>query len=188
MKIRIEEIKPTDCYDWLLKKHYAKRKTPINKAFGLVMGDYITGVCTFAIPASRFEFSKQPYELNRLVVNEGLGKNILSKFVSICLNGFGEAAIIVSYADENYGHHGYIYQSTNWIYTGRSSAEKRIYVNGNLLEFSHQTNNEFFFELNQEDRRIDSIRILSSTFVPKILGINDDTRKLGLDVAYIYVR
>ena len=38
--------------------------------------------------------------------------------------------IIVSYADENWGHHGYIYQATNWIYTGKSSQEKIILVDG----------------------------------------------------------
>ncbi len=26
--------------------------------------------------------------------------------------------IIVSYADTSQNHHGYIYQATNWIYTG----------------------------------------------------------------------
>lgn len=137
--MEIKEIKPTDCKKWLLEKHYARRMTPINKAFGLVLDGYIQGVCTFAIPASRFEFSKQPYELNRLVINEKIGddctkpKNILSQFLAACLNNFGEDAIIVSYADENYGHHGYIYQATNWIYTGRSSAEKRMFVNGQEL-------------------------------------------------------
>ena len=131
--MEIKKITPVDCKDWLLNKHYAKRMTPINKAFGLVIDNVIVGVCTFAIPASRFEFSIQPYELNRLVINENLGKNILSKFVGMCLREFGETAIIVSYADENYGHHGYIYQATNWIYTGRSSAEKRMFVNGQEL-------------------------------------------------------
>jgi len=131
--VEIKKINPVDCKEWLLTKHYAKRMTPINKAFGLVINNSIVGVCTFAIPASRFEFSLQPYELNRLVVNENLGKNILSQFVGMCLREFGESAIIVSYADENYGHHGYIYQATNWIYTGRSSAEKRMFVNGQEL-------------------------------------------------------
>lgn len=131
--ISIKELEPIQCYEWLLKKHYARRKTPINKAFGLVIDNFVVGVCTFAIPASRFNFSRQPYELNRLIVNEGLGSNILSKFLSMCLKSFGESAIIVSYADENFGHHGYIYQATNWIYTGRSSAEKKIFVNGKEL-------------------------------------------------------
>lgn len=131
--INIKKINPIDCKKWLLNKHYAKRMTPINKAFGLVINNCIVGVCTFCIPASRFEFSIQPYELNRLVVNENLGKNILSQFVGMCLRNFGEPAIIVSYADENYGHYGYIYQATNWIYTLRSSSEKKIFVNGREL-------------------------------------------------------
>ncbi len=28
---------------------------------------------------------------------------------------------VLSYADQSHGHHGYIYQATNWIYTGLSA-------------------------------------------------------------------
>jgi len=37
---------------------------------------------------------------------------------------------LVSYADENQGHRGYIYQATNWIYTGRSAPERKFYIDG----------------------------------------------------------
>jgi hypothetical protein len=40
--------------------------------------------------------------------------------------------ILVSYADANQSHHGYIYQATNWIYTGLSSKENKVFVNGKL--------------------------------------------------------
>ena len=43
---------------------------------------------------------------------------------------------IVSYADGNNGHHGYIYQATNWIYTGVTSSEK-IYINTRTNEVLH---------------------------------------------------
>ena len=29
--------------------------------------------------------------------------------------------VLISYSDTNVGHHGYIYQATNWIYTGESA-------------------------------------------------------------------
>ena len=31
----------------------------------------------------------------------------------------------MSYADPNNNHHGYIYQATNWLYTGESTPKKR---------------------------------------------------------------
>jgi hypothetical protein len=53
-----------------------------------------------------------------LVVNDGLGRNVLSYFVSSALKKLPRPALILSYADPNVGHQGYIYQATNWVYTG----------------------------------------------------------------------
>jgi hypothetical protein len=66
------------------------------------------------------------YELNRLVVNDGLDKNALSYFVGRALTFFRTGFIIVSYADEGQHHHGYIYQATNWIYTGKTKERTDI--------------------------------------------------------------
>jgi hypothetical protein len=129
----ITELTYQDCKQWILDKHYAHRSPPISYAFGAIVENKIEGVCTFGIPASRFSLSLQPYELNRLVANNSLPPNSLSRFVSMCLNSFPEKAIIVSYADPNYNHHGYIYQATNWVYTGLSCAEKRFIINGSEL-------------------------------------------------------
>ena len=42
---------------------------------------------------------------------------------------------IVSYADPNNGHHGYIYQATNWIYTGVSTPKHRyIFEDGSEFD------------------------------------------------------
>ena len=38
--------------------------------------------------------------------------------VSKCLKLLPRPMIIVSYSDTRQGHNGYIYQATNWIYTG----------------------------------------------------------------------
>lgn len=35
--------------------------------------------------------------------------------------------IVVSYADTSQNHHGYIYQATNWIYTGMSAKRTERY-------------------------------------------------------------
>ena len=83
------------------------------------------GICTIGKPPSPSlcigicgeSESQYVYELNRLVVNDGLPKNSLSYFVSRVLQLLPQT-ILVSYADTSQNHHGYIYQATNWIYTG----------------------------------------------------------------------
>ena len=41
--------------------------------------------------------------------------------------------LIVSYADTGQGHHGGIYQATNWIYEGYFGGECSVVVNGRLM-------------------------------------------------------
>tara|TARA_R110000868_G_scaffold85502_9_gene240528 strand:- start:407 stop:1087 length:681 start_codon:yes stop_codon:yes gene_type:complete len=38
--------------------------------------------------------------------------------------------LIVSYSDPKQGHHGGIYQAGNWIYSGRSQAQRELIING----------------------------------------------------------
>jgi hypothetical protein len=124
---KVVRIESFHTYDWLLKKHYAHRIPSISFSFGLYdIERRLQGICTFGKPASPSlcegicgkEFSPMVYELNRLCINDGLGENILSFFVGKCLTFFRTGFIFVSYADTEYGHHGYIYQATNWLYTG----------------------------------------------------------------------
>lgn len=130
-------VRSIDTYltkEWLLFKHYAKRIPSISYSFGLFKDGILVGVLTIGKPASPqlcegvcgSEFSKYVYELNRLCVNDGLDKNALSFFVSQCLQIIKDNLILVSYADTEYGHNGYIYQATNWIYTGATKERTDI--------------------------------------------------------------
>ena len=127
-KYYVESIDSFLTHDWLMHKHYAKRIPMITHSFGLFNEKLLIGVLTIGKPASPSlcdgicgkELSKYVYELNRLCVNEGLEKNVLSFFVSSSLKLIKEDMILVSYADTSQNHHGYIYQATNWIYTGLS--------------------------------------------------------------------
>jgi len=38
--------------------------------------------------------------------------------------------LIVSYADPKQGHHGGVYQAGNWIYSGKSQAQRELIING----------------------------------------------------------
>jgi len=132
---QVKPIKAFETHDWLLNKHYARRIPSISYAFGLYQGSVLQGVCTFGSPPSRAlcigvcgtENAHKVYELNRLCVNEDLEKNVLSYFLSNCLKMLSDDLIIVSYADTSQGHTGYIYQATNWIYTGLSAKRTERY-------------------------------------------------------------
>jgi hypothetical protein len=127
-KYTVSSIDSHLTYDWLLNKHYAKRIPSISYAFGLYNSNILCGIMTIGKPASPSlcdgvcgkENSKYVYELNRLCVDDNLEKNVLSFFVSKCIKLINDEMIIVSYADTSMNHNGYIYQATNWIYTGLS--------------------------------------------------------------------
>jgi hypothetical protein len=132
----VKRIETWETKEWLLKKHYARRIPPIEHAFGVFDENLICqGVCTFGTPVSHtlrsaFGDEFKLFELNRLVLNEGHEKNLTSFFVGQCLKMIPSPCIIASYADTSKGHHGFIYQATNWVYTGLSAPFKDYYIRG----------------------------------------------------------
>lgn len=150
----IRRIEPKQTYDFILHKHYAQRKPSISFAFGLFVNDVLEGVLTIGKPASPSlcngicgkEFSSKVYELNRLCVNEGMPKNTLSKFVSTALRMLkNENLIIASYADKAMSHCGFIYQATNWIYTGKTKARTDKWTAGGRHSRHYDKNAEEVF-------------------------------------------
>lgn len=138
MDRKIELITHEQALDFIMPKHYAGRKPQITKAFGWYEGEILVAVCTFGKPASHTlcegicgkEFSKNVYELNRLVRIEELDGQ-LSQFVSACIRELRkENWIIVSYADSGMSHHGYVYQACNFLYTGCTKQRTDRYVEG----------------------------------------------------------
>lgn len=134
----VRPIPSEQCKDWLLFKHYAHRIPLIQFAYALYNKELLQqGICTYGPPARRLndgygifgpEHPTPTYELNRLVVNEGLPENILSFFVSKTFDLMPKPSCLVSYADGNEGHHGYIYQSLNWLFTGQTKT-KPVFFN-----------------------------------------------------------
>ena len=135
----IESIKPFETYDWLLYKHYARRIPSISYSFGLFENKILNGICTFGSPPSNAlcigicgkNYKSQVIELNRLCLNDIKVKNITSYFLGNCLKLIPKPRIVVSYADTSQNHHGYIYQATNWIYTGLSAKRTERYDKNN---------------------------------------------------------
>jgi len=132
-KYEVKEITHKETYPFLKKIHYAKRICPISHSFGLfdLNTNTLIGVVTFGCPAIPQEYLrfKDFYflELNRLCLIKQLEKNALSFFVSKSLNKLPQNSVVISYADIAQNHTGYIYQATNWIYTGIGSQGVKSY-------------------------------------------------------------
>lgn len=122
----------------ILTKHYAQRKPSISKMFVLLEGETIIGVITYGKPASNplcegvcgKEYKDLVYELNRLLILKK-EPNLLSWFVASTLRELKKHKwIIVSYSDRAMNHNGYIYQATNFLYTGCTKERTDKYMPG----------------------------------------------------------
>ena len=140
MNFSVRQIESRLAHDFILTKHYAQRLPSISYAFGLYKNNELVGVCTIGKPASPFlcigicgkKYASKVYELNRLITVDGLPKNTLSWFVSRVLRALRqEDLVIVSYADTGMGHHGFIYQACNFLYTGMTKERTDKYTPNN---------------------------------------------------------
>jgi len=126
----VHTIERKDAKPWIMKKHYAKRMPSVAHSFGLFKDGVVTGVCIYGITPNYIEQEAwKPYdllELSRLVI-ESETKNIGSWFISQTFKLLSKPVVIISYADKGQDHVGYIYQATNWNYTG-VGADKAVTV------------------------------------------------------------
>ena len=140
--MKVLPIKNEETYPWLLQKHYAKRIPQIMFAFGLYEKNQLVGVVTYGIPASPAlcmgicgkEYADKVLELNRVCLLNN-DKNQASFLVANSIKLLPKPTIIVSYADTGKGHVGYVYQATNFLYTGLSANRVDWTVKG--LEHKH---------------------------------------------------
>ena len=162
-KYQVRSIDSEQTKEWLLKKHYLKRMPNISYAFGLYEGQILIGVLTIGKPPSLslcenvcgVEYKNFVYELNRLCINDKLPKNTLSHFLGASFNLIRDNLILVSYADTQWGHHGYIYQATNWVYTGLTDPKVDKLIKGNEKHSRHNSgyNSNTEFERKERSRK-----------------------------------
>lgn len=144
-RISYDETKP-----FLLGIHYARRMPCITDAFGLFVDGKMIGVCTYGVPASMplckgLAGDKNRYnvlELNRLVINPQYGGGEYASYlVAHSLKMLPDRTFVVSYADTAWGHVGYVYQATNWLYTGMSAKRNDTYQPDGLHPRAYDKNN-----------------------------------------------
>jgi hypothetical protein len=133
--------------------HYAKRVPSIVFSVGMYIDDVLAGVITYGIPpvpnVQRIcgeEYRKNTLELNRLFLFDWAGHNseswLIGQSFKLLKIMKPQYFILVSYADSKYGHYGYVYQATNWIYTGISPAQST----GFIIE-GREYHNKYFVNL-----------------------------------------
>ena len=151
IQFEFKQISYSLAIETVIREHYLHRKCPVSFAFGAFVDGELKGVLTVGVPASWSvraglvgdsykTYKSNPhsransvFELNRLWLADELPRNSESQFVGWCLRELrrqNPAMILVSYADGNMGHVGYIYQACNFFYTGTSAPFKDIHPTG----------------------------------------------------------
>jgi hypothetical protein len=120
----------------IVKHHYLHRQAPCDQAFGLFVLGELCGVVLYGTPSSSTlrricgeENVRNVAELTRLWIADDVGKNAESYLIGNTIP-YVRKEILVSFADPSAGHVGYVYQATNWIYTGLSTKRTNWHVDG----------------------------------------------------------
>lgn len=146
----VKVIQRKDCEPYILSIHYARRWPSISYAFGLFLDDQLCGVVTYGTPLSSTlrvgiagsEYKSDVLELNRLCLLNNI-KNEASILISRSLKLLPKNKIIVSFADTNQGHNGYVYQATNFLYCGLSAKRTDWKIKGREHLHSQTISDEF---------------------------------------------
>lgn len=118
-----------------IKQNHYTHSTPSGKSYYVA---YKAALCVWAIPANPYISrwllgrDKVVWELARLWAPDGHASNLLSETVARAVALLRlyqpEAQALVSYADPNVGHEGYVYRACGWQFLGQSD-ETRAYRN-----------------------------------------------------------
>lgn len=130
--IRLVEADKTSARETIIAFHYT-HSVPSGKSHYFSVDDAIV---VFSIPANQFIGSflfgkpREVWELSRLWAPDGHSRNLLTRAISQSVAAFRklepDAWGMVSYADPNVGHSGFVYRAASWIPCGQVE-ENRYY-------------------------------------------------------------
>lgn len=117
----------------LFERHHYLHSLPggTKMAFGVFLEDKLLGAITFgAGPQNAYHLisdacPRDCLTLTRLWLSDELPANSESRVLAVLLKAIKHhtrVKFLITYADPSQGHLGIIYQATNWLYTGLSSA------------------------------------------------------------------
>lgn len=115
------------------KRHYSRRASMFQYAFGLIENGKIEGVVVYGSPplqVVKHALNGADFlmlELTRLVI-QTKEKNAASFLIGRSLTMLPQPCAVVSYADTEFSHAGIVYQATNWLYTGATKSHDHMYL------------------------------------------------------------
>jgi len=127
----VKECTLAEAKDICKNKHYLHRVPSIVAHYGLYKDELLLGVITFGVPPSPYlmkicgeEYKGAVLELNRLWCYDISPRNsesfLISQGIKLLKRDKPNIKILVSFADAREDHLGYIYQASNWFFTGWS--------------------------------------------------------------------
>ena len=132
MSLNITPISQIDAKEILIPNHYLHSFPGGTKlSFGIYLDARLLGALTFGVgPYLGYKLVKDAspddvVTLTRLWLSDDLPKNSESRVLGLVLRSFRKETslkFVLAYSDPAAGHVGTIYQATNWLYTGLSSA------------------------------------------------------------------
>lgn len=144
-KIRIKEIDKITAEQMIVKNHYSHKWSLCQVAYGVFFQsdndcqfieakeEKLIGCLVYGQPVGRSaaesisELIKvdEVLELTRLFIHDGYGRNIesysISESLKLIKRDFSHIKAIITYADNEAGHRGVIYQACGFNYQGNSS-------------------------------------------------------------------
>ena len=146
----IKQVTRKEYLPFMLDIHYAGRSPSVSYAYGLYINNNLEGIVSYGTPPSSTlrrgvagdKYIPDILELNRLVLQSN-NKNDSSWLIGNSLKLLPRNKIVVSYADTSQDHVGYVYQATNFIYTGLSAKRTDWKVRGKEHLHSQSIIDEF---------------------------------------------
>lgn len=140
--LKMKIIDNTFAKTFIQKWHYSKTCTHIVVAIGEFVGLEMKNCIIFNYCAGR-EMAKQVLkngsnanviELSRMVSLEPKPKNLESYCIARALKWLKQnmpnIKVVISYADNSVGHHGYCYQASGFTYYGQSRTTREHFIDG----------------------------------------------------------
>lgn len=137
----IRQIDTNTARSYIAENHYTKSCALGRISYGYFEDNELKGAIVFSQPAGKFVASgiwdkgtqRNTLEFIRMFLDDSAvikESQFIGQVIKELRKDMPEVKILVTYADSQAGHVGYIYQATNWIYIGTASDERKIFIDG----------------------------------------------------------
>ena len=143
INLKLKVINNAFAKQFMIENHYTKSCAKATISFGFYTEkEELSTVIVYGQPSGKYLASSiydgckesECLELLRLFSYDWNVKNTesycIAKSIKYIKENMKEIKVLISYADTSAGHIGYIYQASNWLYIGKGSCERKIFIDG----------------------------------------------------------